>query len=371
MSKGIAFCLKGFGSILSIVTTIFTVILWASLPTDIYSQILMGIAGFALEGSKFLLLVLALLFFRRKYFSASITGAVLSFLLFVVSIGASIGFLESSEQQQQHSSQAWQDQRKQLAMIDLEIESLLSSINDDINNGYRDRGLKTRKEVAKLKQERKALLATETYQADSSFSGLAGLMGMNNNSIRLVAWLVLAILIDGVAAACWVFLALLEPETVPETLPETTGKNEKQEEQVLSSSQDQNETIKQPDDIIRPAPPEDKPAVKAVYENSYSPLATPETENRTDSREPETPDFFKTTKETTFNCTATEKTSTEVVINNDNNRDYLYEQVKQKILAGTPGYTKSLSLNRLMRLESIGYAKARRVMDKIQQEQLI
>lgn len=307
MSKGLAFCLKGFSSILSIVTTIFTVILWASLPTDIYSQILMGIAGFALEGSKFLLLVLALLFFRRKYFSASIVASALSFLLFVVSIGASIGFLESSEQQQQHSSQAWQDQRKQLAMIDLEIESLLSSVSDDINNGYRGRALKTRKEVAQLKQERKALLTTETYQADSSFSGLAGLMGMNNNSIRLVAWLVLAILIDGVAAACWVFLALLEPET----------------------------------------------------------------ENRTDSREPETPDFFKTTKETMFNCTATEKTSTEVIINNDNNRDYLYEQVKQKILAGTPGYTKSLSLNRLMRLESIGYAKARRVMDKIQQEQLV
>lgn len=348
MSEWISFCLKSFGLILSAVTTVFTVLLWGSLPEDVWSSLLMGAAGFALEGSKFLLLLLALLFFRQKQFLASVTGGFLALLLFVVSIGASVGFLEKSEQQQKRSSQTWNNSQKSVSQIDAEIETLLLSSRTDIENGYRERGLKTREEIANLRSFRKTLQETpETLPAETSFGGLASMVGMDNQKIRLYAWLLLAILIDGVAAACWVFLAMLpEAGIVSKAVPETQEPQggERKTARVTESMQAREE---HPETSPEPLPETVRKESENKEENSgYR-------ENISEYREKKS--------EMVFDCKASEKTP--VILKAS---DQLYEQVRQKIQEDQEGYDSSLTLNRLMKLESIGYTKARRIMDRLE-----
>ena len=346
MSDWISFCLKSFGFILSAVTTVFTVLLWGSLPEDTWSSILMGIAGFALEGSKFLLLLLALLFLKRKQFLASIVGSTLAALLFIVSIGASVGFLEKSEQQQQHSSDAWRSTQNSIAQIDAEIDMLLVSSRTDIENGYRDRGLRTRAEIESLREQRKTLLETpENMPVETSFGGIASMLGMDDQSTRLFAWLLLAVLIDGVAAACWVFLILLEQsETV---MSDAKVFSEMQEvERVL---QKQPETLQE--DLKTSAFMEKETIVPVVDDGNLEMF--PE-ENVSVSGHG---------SEKVYGCSAAEKT---VVIIEE--YDGLFKQVKRKIDEGQEGYFPGMSLNSLMKLEKIGHPKARKVIDRIGEE---
>ena len=326
MSDGISFCLKFFGFILSAVTTVFTVMLWGSLPEGIWSSILMGIAGFALEGSKFLLLLLALLFLKRKQFLASIVGGSLAALLFVVSIGASVGFLEKSEQQQQRSSEAWNSTQTSIAQIDEEIAMLLDSSRRDIENGYRERGLRTRNDIASLREQRETLLETpENAPVETSFGGLASMLGMEDDSVRLFAWLLLAVLIDGVAAACWAFLMLLrQSETVATALSETETVSE-----TVATALSETETV-----------------------SETVATALPETETVSET--------MATVSEKIYTCSSAPKAP--VIIHK---QDDLFDQVKRKIVEGHAGYDSSMSLNQLMRLESIGYSKARRIMDRL------
>ncbi len=357
MSEWISFCLKAFGLILSAVTTVFTVLLWGSLPEDTWASLLMGIAGFALEGSKFLLLLLALLFLKRKQFLASIVGGTLATLLFVVSIGASVGFLEKSEQQQQRSSGAWNNTQNSIAQIDAEIEMLLDASRRDIENGYRDRGLRTRTEISSLREQRKTLLETpENSPVETSFGGLASMLGMDDDSVRLYAWLLLAVLIDGVAAACWAFLVLLnEAETVSE-IPETP------EKMVARSSPEleQKPVIQKQPEVL----PEEIEFPEAIKTETVIPVYN---ERNLEMFHNDNGFIGESVSENTsqkvYSCSAASNPS--VIIEK---QDGLFDLVKQKIDDGQEGYFPGMSLNQLMRLESIGYQKARRVMDRIETE---
>ena len=74
-------------------------------------------------------------------------------------------------------------------------------------------------------------------------------------------------------------------------------------------------------------------------------------------------DGFENGSEKVYSCGVAPKTT--VIIER---RDALFEAVKQKIDDRQEGYFPGMSLNQLMRLESIGYQKARRVMDRIEAE---
>ena len=364
MSEWISFCLKSFGLILSAVTTVFTVMLWGSLPEGIWASILMGIAGFALEGSKFLLLLLALLFLKRKQFLASIVGGTLATLLFIVSIGASVGFLEKSEQQQQRSSGAWNSTQTGIAQIDAEIEMLLDSSRIDIENGFRERGLRTRNDIASLREQRETLLETpENSPVETSFGGLASMLGMDDDNVRLFAWLLLAVLIDGVAAACWAFLILLEqPETVVvET--ETYSAMPKTPEKTTARSMVRQE-VKQPVQKQSEPLPEEPAMQEIIKTEMVMPACNEQNlEMFPDESVSVSDNVFGNDSEKVYSCGAAPKTT--VIIEK---QDVLFEVVKQKIDSRQEGYFPGMSLNQLMRLESIGYQKARRVMDRIEAE---
>ena len=317
MNNGVLYALRFFGLILSAITTVFTVILWSELPSETWTQMLMGLAGFALEGCKFLLLILAVLFYRRGQRIAAVVSGLLAALLFVVSIAASVGFLEKSEQQQREQSWQGQQIRQQLGQIDSEISLLTDAARRDIQNGYRERGLQTRTDIETLRQQRQALTRTPVSGvADSSFSGVSGLLGLDDDRVRLGAWLLLSVLIDGVAGACWVFLAMLQrAETVSETRSETV-----------------------PDTRAEPC------GVGGV-------TGTPEA-----MAEP----AAETVSGVAYGCFLNDD-----VMLDDDHHD-LFLSVADKIASNEPGYDDGMSLNRLMRLESIGYTKARKVMDKIE-----
>lgn len=355
MSEWISFCLKSFGLILSAVTTVFTVMLWGSLPENTWASILMGIAGFALEGSKFLLLLLALLFLNRKQFLASIVGGLLAALLFIVSIGASVGFLEKSEQQQQRSSDAWNSTQTGIDQIDAEIEMLLDSSRIDIENGFRERGLRTRNDIASLRGQRKTLLETpENSPVETSFGGLASMLGMDDDNVRLFAWLLLAVLIDGVAAACWAFLILLEqPETVhAEVFSDDPKTPEKTMARSMVRQEIERPVQKQPEPL-----PEESAMQEVIKTETVMPVYNEQ------NLEMFSDDAFENDSEKVHSCGVESKTT--VIIQK---QDVLFEVVKQKIDNRQEGYFPGMSLNDLMRMEKIGYPKARLVMDRIESE---
>ena len=319
MSYWVVFCLRFFGLILSAITTVFTVILWSELPQDNWASFLMGLAGFALEGCKFILLILAVVFYRDRFYFAALFSGILSVLLFIVSIGASVGFLEKSEQQQQQQSWQGQQIRQQSSQLLDEILLLTESARRDVASGYRERALETQSRIVNLREQQNRLQSEPLVMvADSSFSGLAGLLGMANQQTRLVAWLVLALLIDGVAGACWVFLALLkQSETGFDNKELLSGKS--QIGQGLEPFPEMVETVPDMVDEIKD-------------QQAYS-------------------------------CSSV----TSVVV--DDSQDELFLVVSEKIASNVPGYDEGMSLNSLMRLESIGYAKARKVMDRIAAKQ--
>lgn len=312
MSNGVSFCLRFFGLILSAITTVFTVILWSELPQDSWTSFLMGLAGFALEGCKFLLLVLAVVFYRDRFYLAALFSGTLAALLFVVSIGASVGFLEKSEQQQRQHSWQGQQIRQQSNQLHNEIALLTESAQKDVASGYRERALETQVRIDNLRNQQRQLQSESLAGVvDSSFSGLAGLLGMEDGKTRLIAWLVLALLIDGVAGACWVFLALLkQSETVADY------------EQPLPSESHTGQGLEPLPEIV------------------------------------ETVGFIKENRSCNFSV------ADPVIV--DNLQDELFSVVQKKIASNVPGYDANMSLNRLMRLESIGYGKARKVMDRIE-----
>lgn len=312
MSYGVSFCLRFFGLILSAITTVFTVILWSELPQDSWTSFLMGLAGFALEGCKFLLLVLAVVFYRDRLYFAALFSGILAALLFVVSIGASVGFLEKSEQQQRQQSWQGQQIRQQSNQLHNEIALLTESARRDVANSYRERALETQARIDNLRNQQKRLQSELLAGVvDSSFSGLAGLLGIDDGQTRLIAWLVLALLIDGVAGACWIFLALLK----------------------------QSETV-------------------SDYEQSLP------TESQTGQGLESLPEITETVGFIKENRSCNFAVADPVMV--DDTQDKLSSVVLEKIASNVPGYDENMSLNSLMRLESIGYGKARKVMDRIE-----
>lgn len=318
INYGVVFCLRFFGLILSGITTVFTVILWSELPQDNWTSFLMGLAGFALEGCKFLLLILVVVFYQQRHYFAAMMAGFLAALLFVVSIGASVGFLEKSEQQQRQ--QSWQGQtiRQQSDQLNDEISLLTESARRDVDSGYRERALTTQARIDDLREQQNRLHDEPLASvAGSSFSGLSGLLGFDDDQVRLGAWLILALLIDGVAGACWVFLALLK--TV----------DDDQDREPLSDSKKDRRQAGQGLEMV------------SDFSETASETVT------------------ETGVDVVYNCSVADG----VVI--DDAQEDLFQSVSGKIASNAQGYDESLSLNQLMRLESIGYAKARKVMDRI------
>ena len=185
--------------ILTMVSIVFTVLLWASLPEGFLMQCLTGVAGLALELCKFSLLPLSFLQLQQRQWLSGSFLLALGSALFVVSIGASVSFLETGQQRQEQQSLAWQQRQETIAQLDNNILLGQESAGIDIKNGYRERGANTLKQVGQWQQERAALL-------DQPLENDGQLIGLTKQQ-RFFAWLLLALLIDGCSVAGWTILS--------------------------------------------------------------------------------------------------------------------------------------------------------------------
>ena len=197
--------------ILTMVSIVFTVLLWARLPEDFFMQCLTGVAGLALELCKFSLLPLSFLQLQQRQWLSGAFLLALGSALFVVSIGASVSFLETGQQRHEQQSLAWQQRQETIAQLDSNIKLGQESAGIDIKNGYRERGADTLKQVGQWQKERAALLS-QPLENDGQLIGLT-------EQQRFYAWLLLALLIDGCSVAGWTILsngkkALVNDKTV-------------------------------------------------------------------------------------------------------------------------------------------------------------
>ena len=210
--------------ILTGVSIIFTVLLWSQLPSQSWMKLFTGAAGFALELCKFALLPFSFLLLRNRETTAGLILLLIGCALFTVSIAASVTFLETGEQARQRASDAWQQKQESLNQLDEQIRLGQLAASEDINNGYRQRGLETLKTVQKWQAERETL-ANIPINQNGNLSAL-------KKEERFYAWLLLALLIDGCSVAGWTILASQEQqkvklktvsEAIPETIPKTVS----------------------------------------------------------------------------------------------------------------------------------------------------
>ena len=199
------YCLNAAALVLSGVSITFTVLLWSSLPAERWAGIMTGIAGLALEVCKFVLIPTSFILLKQKRLTLGFLSLLFGSLLFVVSIGASVGFLENSEQKQQKQSAVWIQRQASITSIDEQIATLQRNADNDTRNGFRARALETMDRINVLRDDKKQLMNAPQHSG-SSFGALASIAGMDGQHNRAWAWLILALLIDGCAVIAWTIL---------------------------------------------------------------------------------------------------------------------------------------------------------------------
>ena len=339
--------LQAASFILTGVSIVFTVLLWSQLPDEIWMKIVSGFAGFALELCKFSLLPLSFVLLKSK---KTMSAGALLFLfggaLFVVSIGASVAFLESGEQARQQQGAVWQGRQTTLVQLDERIRIAQSAAEKDIAGGYRQRGLDTLEQVEQWQEQRQALLSEPVTES-------AGAVGLNESQ-RFYAWLLLAILIDGCAVAGWVVLSQ-EDQSEPQDKPE----EEKIESQGDVKESETREAINHLEARLEAflRTQEKREAENKVF------LVAPEVKQvvKDDIQKPEAP-VTESIKET-----VTTKETEETVTTNTKTKLMVVErELLERITSGEHGGL--FSIRELMRKEKIGHAKAKQIVDSLEDD---
>ncbi len=206
------YVLQVSSGILTFVSIVFTVLLWSQLPTEWWMKGIAGLAGFALELCKFSLLPLSFLMLKNRETTGGLALLLLGSLLFAVSIGASVAFLENGEQQRQQQSLAWQQRQTSIAQLDEQIKIGQQSASRTLRAD-------TLNQVEQWQSERKELLSQPVENSSM-------MLGIDQQQ-RLSAWLLLAILIDGCAIAGWVLLSRKEHHQEEKTFSTTSEQQQK------------------------------------------------------------------------------------------------------------------------------------------------
>ncbi len=186
---------------------------------------LMATGGMVIQLTAFVLLPPAVLWLKGKRFWLAVPALVYCSLVFLVSTGAAVTFLEYGEQM-----------NRQALAVDETTQLYKEAARLDMANGFRSRALET---LGKVSQR-------EEHGGNSTTvaSVLAQLYGVSPEALRGVVWLVFALLMDGGAVLASVLPVLAgreqraqERENVPE---------EQEAETFLGSGSEAEEQISQP-----------------------------------------------------------------------------------------------------------------------------
>jgi hypothetical protein len=323
--------------ILTGVSVVFTVLLWGQLPAESWMKIVAGLAGFALELCKFSLFPIAFLLLKNKKTLGTGVGLLLiGGLLFVVSIGASVSFLENGEQARQQQSALWQERQTTLTQLDERIRISQLSAAKDIDGGYRQRGLDTLKNVDEWQEKRETLINNPVIET-------AGVGGMNESQ-RFYAWLLLAILIDGCAVAGWSILSQEQNDKHEEHFPE--------KESEAKSANSMHHLEKKIEMFLRTQESRESHSKLFLKTESIQEVEQ-ETENNIVNMETET---ITTNSEEV----SSEPKAELIVVDSD---------LIDRVLSGEHGTV--LTIRGIMSKEKIGYRKVKNVFDSLQNDELL
>ena len=228
---------------------------WLALALKLLSVICTGWLFFTLAGNKwiggltatggvviqwlaFLVLPLGLLWLSKGQWLRGLPAVFYGVVVFGVSTGAAVAFLEQGEQTYRKDSDRY-------ALTNTVIELRTEAARIDIEKGWRDRALQTLNKVDAQDKERQALTS------DSPLSKLAELYGWNSEQARRLAFLIFALLMDGgaILASCLVVFSPCVPEKKreqeqPETPTETGTETPEEQEQEHTSEVLEAEEVK-------------------------------------------------------------------------------------------------------------------------------
>ena len=204
------------GVALCLVSVVYTVFLTTDLASTADEKVLMGVSGVGFEICKFLFLPVGLALLIRGYVFRGLPLIAIGLALVAVSVSASLGFLSSRTNEATEHARVNSDQYrqldKQLITIDRQIDGLQRAADIDsgsqwaqVRNSVGDKN----EQIRQLQQERKQIAAsmlnidgTQHTSAGALFDGLGELFKQDANSVKTVAYTLVAVLLElcGIAA---------------------------------------------------------------------------------------------------------------------------------------------------------------------------
>lgn len=183
-----------------------SVLLWVSIPVTWWGQVMAGIAALGLELAKFAFVPVGFWLLVGGRFWLGGLSLVTGLVLLVVSVAASVGFLELASRTGQaealRSDVVYQSKVDRLADLSARIRVVDGLVAADARADFRGRALGGSVSSNQMDQERKQLedeLVAFEPVAQSSLgalvAGLAGVLGVAADSVRaglfwMLAWLV-------------------------------------------------------------------------------------------------------------------------------------------------------------------------------------
>ena len=189
-----------------------TALLVSAMAPEGWMEIPAGVTGGALQLCQFAFIPLGFLLLRAD----NLTGWLflgIGFLLFLMSNGASVAFLEYAHQKRLAESETVLTLQTDKARTDRIADLAILAAEQDIESkSYRGRGVQTLDKAIALQNQNTSQEAGEITVPDSSpFMAFAALAGITSERARAITWWLVAFLMDVCATAGGVALALFRP----------------------------------------------------------------------------------------------------------------------------------------------------------------
>lgn len=198
------------GISLCLVSVFYTCLLTKSLADPVHEQILMMISGIGFEICKYLFIPIGIALFSRGYIFHAIPLLSIGTALILVSLCASLGFLESRQNVASENARIKSDQYQRLDSqfntIERQINTLLQTAKIDSNSrfaGVRGRSSNIQNQIAELRREKMIIFkkmnlinGENSTSAGALFNGISSLFNIDSKLVKTATYSIVAILIE-------------------------------------------------------------------------------------------------------------------------------------------------------------------------------
>lgn len=203
--------LKSAGILLCIVSLIFTVKLTVSMADNDFDKVLMATYGLAIELCKWIFIPLGVALLSSSKRIYALPCLVVGFVVVVVSVFASLGFLTSQNFQSTRAAASSSPEylllRRQIDNKQYQIEAIQERLNKDAKSNFilvrSNSSTKALQEIRSLEQEQEVLVSklngfdSRQYSSSGSlFVGLSSLLKKSVEWVELVAYVLTSVLVE-------------------------------------------------------------------------------------------------------------------------------------------------------------------------------